>query len=595
MSRLRRIAARGAQVVLGVAVGLCAAEGVFRARHHGAFPHLNVYAPDPRLGVRLRPYAHQRVEFGGNPVTEVRINGAGFRGGELPAVAEALVVGDSQVFGLGVEESETFAAQLATRLGKPTINAGVPTYGPLEFQALLEEQLPARKPRTVVYVVNMANDLFEANRPNAQRHVVWDGWAVRHETAPATTTQFPGRAWLFRESHLVFSLRRFLHRNDGVDADAPLPSEGTWQDLVVAANAANAAKSKAEDTQLSDWESSVHKAVDEAIAAQKKLQATGQKAFPDVFEGPGGKEYLAKNGHPGDIVSEKVYLSEATFGPHRRVKIALEGAKIRHDVEALLKKRAEDEIEKAESKAILATFEEREKLQKKIALLRKLPAQLLRTHSPLFPALEKAKQLCDAHHARLVVVILPMDVQVSDAEWNKYDSKYGEERADLAPTKILSDDIVHAGEALGVTVIDTTAALAKASPGAFLRADLHLSPKGHAAVAEAIAGGIAQPPPIAAAATTGPALGFTKVCACHKKAGHATCDGVAATPDLDCIRTFGADCAKLLACVAGKLEPKCLPGWANHGPHHRCYQACADGHSCAVGTCSKAKEGRLCL
>lgn len=591
--RFRRIGVRAAQAVLGVVVGLALAEGAFCWKQHGAFPHLNVYAPDAARGVRLRPGAKQKVEFGGNPITEVRINAAGFRGPELPRAQpdDVMVVGDSQVFGLGVQENETFSAELAKKLNKTVINAGIPTYGPLEFQGLLEEQLPKRKPRTVIYVVNMANDLFEANRPNVQRHVVWDGWAVRAETAPPKVAGFPGREWLFRESHMVFAIRRVLHNREGVDHTVPLASEGTFQDLIVAANAATAAKTKEEETQLAEWQSSVKTAVDEAIENQKKLQAAGKKAFPEVFEGPGGHEYLKKNGHPGDIVSEKVYLSEAHNGPSHTVKSVLAGAKIRAEVEELLKKRAEEEIEKAESKAILASLEEREKLEKKISALRQLPAKMLRTHSPLFPSLEKVKKLCDANNARLFVVILPMDVMVSSAEWAKYD----ESPVDLSPTKVLVEDIVHAGEALGVSVIDLLPPLVAAEPGAFLNRDLHMSPKGHAAVATAIASVFDKPPPIAAPVATGPALGFTKTCSCYKKAGHATCDDLTKAPDLDCVRTFGDDCTKLLSCVKGELKPKCLPGWFNHGALHRCYQACSTANTCTVGTCKGVKEGHLCI
>ncbi len=596
--RLRRIGLRSAQVFAGLIVGLGLAEVAASSRQHGAFPHLNVYVADAKLGVRLLPGATQKVEFGGNPVTEVRINADGFRGANLRQRGahepgdDVMVVGDSQVFGLGVQEGETFSAALASRTGKTVFNAGVPTYGPLEFQALLEEQLPKRKPRVVIYVVNMANDLMEANRPNAARHAVWDGWAVRRETMPASFVDFPGRAIAFRRSHLVFALRRALHGNHEGD-DRALPSEGTWQDLVVAANATTHAKSTAEDAQLAQWEADVKATVDAATAAQKKLQTTGQSAFPEVFEGPAGKEYLKKNGHPGDIVSEKVYLSEATFGPETRVKIALDGAKIRREIEDLLKKRAEEEIEKAESKAILASLDERTKLEKRIAELRVLPAKILRTHSPLFPALEKVKKLCDAHGARLVVAILPMDVQVSVAEW----SKYGESPIDLTPTRVLTDDIVHAGEALGVTVIDLTPALVAAEPGAFLLRDLHMSPKGHAAVAVALQTNLDKPPPVAASIAPGPAIGFTKVCACHKKAAHASCDDVSKTPDVDCLRTYSSDCAKLLACVHGdpKHAPKCLPGWANHGVHHRCYQSCSTEKTCNAGACTKVKEGHLCI
>jgi hypothetical protein len=185
----------------GLVLGLVLAEAAFHVRDHGAFPHLNLYVTDARLGVRLRPGGSQRLAFGSNPVTSVRIGREGLRGGGLPPPGEdeVLVVGDSQVFGLGVEEGETASADLSRILGGRTvINAGVPTYGPPEYNAVLEELLPARRARTVVYVLNLANDLFEASHPNRERHCVWDGWAVRKETAPEAIASFPGRELLFR-------------------------------------------------------------------------------------------------------------------------------------------------------------------------------------------------------------------------------------------------------------------------------------------------------------------------------------------------------------------------------------------------------------
>src|SRR3954452_16895513 len=111
MSR-RGVALRVGQVVAGLMAGGALAEGVFWMRDRGAFPHVNFYVPDARLGVRLRPGATERIAFGDKPVTRVRINRDGYRGAALPPPrdGEILVLGDSQVFGLGVEEQETFAA-----------------------------------------------------------------------------------------------------------------------------------------------------------------------------------------------------------------------------------------------------------------------------------------------------------------------------------------------------------------------------------------------------------------------------------------------------------------------------------------------------
>ena len=49
------------------------------------------------------------------------------------------------------------------------------------------------------------------------------------------------------------------------------------------------------------------------------------------------------------------------------------------------------------------------------------------------------------------------------------------------------EDLLVAAERLGAEVLDLAPALASAQPGAFLDGDLHLTPKGHVAVAEALA------------------------------------------------------------------------------------------------------------
>ena len=232
--------AMGAAALALLAVG---GEAAFNHRDDGAFPHVNFYVPDPALGVRLEPHASMRLAFNKNPVTTVRTNSLGFRGAEWEAPEAGgpggiIVVGDSQVFGLGVEEEQTASAVLAARLGagaggrQPVWNAGVPTYGFPEYLAVLEEQLAARRPASAVLVLNQSNDWFEYARPNRERHAVWDGWAVHVETMPESITEFPGRRWLYSQSHLFFALRRAWH-SEWIDKPVEgLPSQGGISDLV---------------------------------------------------------------------------------------------------------------------------------------------------------------------------------------------------------------------------------------------------------------------------------------------------------------------------------------------------------------------------
>ena len=110
--------------------------------------------------------------------------------------------------------------------------------------------------------------------------------------------------------------------------------------------------------------------------------------------------------------------------------------------------------------------------------------------SPLAPSIRRVQALCDAAGARLFVAVLPMDVQISDEEWKKYGAK----RLDLAPARVLVDDVLASADAVGATPIDLTQALRAAEPGAFVDRDPHLSPKGQAAVATALAAGLEQKP-----------------------------------------------------------------------------------------------------
>ena len=340
-ARRGRIWKNVARGVLGLLVGLGITEGAFRARDDGAFPHLNVYVSDAKLGARLRPGATERVRFSSkkNPVTSVRINAEGFRGEEWPAKTdeEVVVVGDSQVFGLGVEEDETFEKEIERQLAAKKVvvrNLGVPTYGPGEYNAVLEEALAKRPAKTVIWVANMANDLFEASRPNKERHVVWDGWAIRTETAPARSLSFPGRGFLYTDSHAVYALRRYLYERDvqgspSSEAFQGVPSEGTWKDVAGdAAVAAEAhAREEAERKRLVALQASRAKyATDDAERAARELDSKLlRQSYDDYRQSPLYEEsynyedpnfvpkdqlFDASRMAPGDVVTSHYAESE---------------------------------------------------------------------------------------------------------------------------------------------------------------------------------------------------------------------------------------------------------------------------------------------
>jgi hypothetical protein len=489
---------RTAQVILGLAVGCAVAELAFSRRDDGAFPHLNVYKADPELGVRLRSGLTQRVAFGPNPTTSVRINAQGFRGADWPEPGddEILVVGDSQVFGLGVEENETTPAQLAAVLGKTTVlNGGVPTYGPPEYTKVVAEVLEKRRPKAVVVVLNFANDLFEAARPNKDRHTVWDGWAVHTESAPASVTEFPGREFLYRRSHAFYAMRRlwFLHgpRAD----DRAFTRKRTWRDIALFGLAAEDDHEKAiVDTQrlAKKHAEEVHKAAREASNADTNVDVLiSQNVDSGILQtgSPSSMAYYAAHASPGDIVGFTNY-GEWEEPVRATAEMIRQGALFRQKLEELLRAKAKSDPSLAGQ--VDKSFQERETTSAAFSKKLKEPPPVARAWSPVAPSLREMKALCDAHKARLIVVPLPLDVMISKDEW----AKYGAEPVDMSPGDLLIADVMEAALAVGATPIDPTEALRAAEPGAFLYGDIHMTPKGHRALAEHIAKEMSAPPPL---------------------------------------------------------------------------------------------------
>lgn len=89
---------------------------------------------------------------------------------------------------------------------------------------------------------------------------------------------------------------------------------------------------------------------------------------------------------------------------------------------------------------------------------------------------------------RVHVVVLPLDVQVEAEAWAKYTPPVGG-APDLTPLARLT----RALEADGVPVIDATPALRQAAPGVYLDDDVHLSARGHAALAELLHARLTSP------------------------------------------------------------------------------------------------------
>lgn len=500
------------QITLGLLVGVIIAELVFRWRDDGAFPHINFYVSDPELGVRLRPNATERIRYGGNPTSVIHTNARGFRGADWPSADDAasrdaiVVLGDSQVFGLGVDDGQTFSAQLAARTQRPVLNAGVPTVGPREMLALARELVARDKPRSLVFTINLANDLFELERPNTERHAVWDGWAVRVETKPASSLWFPGRGVLMSRSHLVYAARRLLHTMQ----DAPLsllPSEGAWDEL------AKASKQQPPQRSAEEIAKAAHAKRYGPLAEGRNIDGVLLTWARLSGDENAERRLIEARGNPGDIVGPGVPMESAGPG-------AFQAFALYHAGEDYYERSADDPAVTAEG--IAASLAYRKDLQKRITEtrspndmqrrvrreldeatkrqadafaelsdLRRQPLGARRPASPLRSVLSELASICAPPACAPVVVVLPLDLQVAPEEWAKYDR----EPHDMQKVSAITTAILDDATAFGMRTLDALPVLRDAEPGAFLLRDLHMSPKGHAAVADAIATVLSQPAP----------------------------------------------------------------------------------------------------
>ena len=180
-------------------------EGAVRLQNDSALPQLNIFT-EVDYGVAFQSSASARVGGQGKDLFVVSTDTLGLRAaaaGDAPTGGCALVVGDSQPLGQGVDYEETFAARL-TAAGVPTCNAGVPGYGVADALNSAEALLAPLDPETVVVVLNQANDWEDALEPITARYVVRGDWLVtlpEAETARGRFLQSP-----LSRSHLVFYL-----------------------------------------------------------------------------------------------------------------------------------------------------------------------------------------------------------------------------------------------------------------------------------------------------------------------------------------------------------------------------------------------------
>lgn len=171
------------------------------------------YAPDPELGFGLAAGHDGELVGVGEFRTRVRVDHRGLRvpaPGEATAAAAAgaprvLGVGDSFLFGWGVEAEETFLALASRRAGAEPLDAGVPNYSVCQSTALATRLLPELAPRVVVVALFAGNDELDEATPVGSYRV--ERGRLRAAGDPPRTGLRRAARALADRSHLLRALR----------------------------------------------------------------------------------------------------------------------------------------------------------------------------------------------------------------------------------------------------------------------------------------------------------------------------------------------------------------------------------------------------
>jgi hypothetical protein len=527
----RRLRRAVLQAVVGLFLGLGITEAGFRARDGGAFPLVNVYAPDAERGVRLRPGASTTVGRPGERPIHVRVNADGYRGPAFPppTPGEVLIVGDSITFGLGVEETETLAARLHEALpGRPPVlDASVPTYGPPEYRITAAAMLEKRRPSTLVVAINLINDFDELDRPNTGRHTAVDGWAVRvGYGAPPPPSAL--REALIQRSHAAFALWRTQW------ASAPLlpPEDGTTASLAAAMEIVR----EKHDVEVSSRNAQEQRAVvvaarEEIAAASRTIVALGSRYGAAAFDASAlaldWHEDLRHDPHPERVIFELSFGGCLPSFPYRLRNHRELGWPSRADVElALLQIQAVRAMPAAEGAAVEEAFVRREAAEKRIrevsfavhgrpgggllydvddstglglgwastgaasrrgTWLPPLPGDW-RPENVLRSFIVEMRDLAVAHGARLVVLPVPLDAQIAE----EARARRGLDAADVAALDGLVAAVAGSARAWGALGVDPTPRLKALGTATYLP-DGHLSAVGHEILAHALADVLGEP------------------------------------------------------------------------------------------------------
>lgn len=159
------------------------------------------YVNDPRLEFRVRP----NIDYG-----PYHTNSLGFNDADRPPqknrALRVACIGDSYVFGMGVERKDNFVSMLqaacdSLHLDIEVLNTAIPATGPRTYLGLLEEDIPALHADVALVMLYLGNDIINSHPDFGRR--VWLGAPREYLLNPWQIGNSIEHSYLFRMCRAV--------------------------------------------------------------------------------------------------------------------------------------------------------------------------------------------------------------------------------------------------------------------------------------------------------------------------------------------------------------------------------------------------------
>lgn len=217
MRTRRRLALIAGSIAL-VVVGLEVAARIYA----GATGRTRGLSLDARLGWRPLPNVEKRGAWWGANLP-ARTNAFGWRDrareiAKEPGVRRALLLGDSFVFGVGVDDGLRVSEALEREVADlEAWNLGVTAYGPDQELLLLESVIDEYAPDVVVWFACVENDVDDVRHD--RRYGYAKPWfeivgeeLVPHDPEPSVLERLRDASYLVEAAAAPFDARRLAHR-----------------------------------------------------------------------------------------------------------------------------------------------------------------------------------------------------------------------------------------------------------------------------------------------------------------------------------------------------------------------------------------------